>query len=93
MVGWLVQTIVVSKMSNDKRIREYRLARKLGATASGAWFSYNELIERGLVECWQDNGLAIVEYPKAIRRRLSFDCFTLANNLRNKRYRQYGHKG
>ena len=73
-----------------RKQEQYRNARKLGATAMGAWFDYNQLISRGLVEAWQDNSLAIVAYPIAIRRRLSFDCLTIANKLRQQRAKRFG---
>ena len=74
--------------NEQRRLESYRNARKLGATSKGAWFDYNELVSRGLVETVQDGGLAIVSYPIAKRRGLAIDSYDVACQLRKIRYQK-----
>ena len=75
-------------MTTERRLESYRNARKLGATSMGAWYDYNDLISKGLVETVQDGSLAIVSYPIAKRRGLAIGWQEVATQLRKIRYQK-----
>lgn len=70
--------------------QEYKKLRDKGLPAMSCKYGYNELIQRGLVLAIQNDSYCIVEYPTAIKRRLSFDTMSLTNFVRIQSRKRFG---